>query len=262
MTAGLITLTTDFGAGSYYVASMKGVVLAINPEAALIDGCHAISPQNVRQGAFVLAQLAETFPAGTIHVAVVDPGVGTDRPLVYAGIGGQHFVAPDNGLLHLISQRHAPDQVVAIENPRWWRQPVSATFHGRDILAPVAAHLSRGVDPGELGPPRRELAKLDWPEARIGPKSITGELLFADSFGNLVTNIPADALTLVPRDTVKVSVEAHETLGIYTTYGDVPPGTLMALLGSSGYLELAVTSDSAAEILGIGHAVPVHLSWE
>lgn len=262
MKAGLITLTTDFGVGSYYVASMKGVVLSINPEATLVDACHGIAPQNIRQGAFVLAQLVETFPAGTIHVVVVDPDVGTERPLVYAGMGGQQFVAPDNGLLHLVAQTHRPERIVALENPRWWRQPVSPTFHGRDILAPVAAHLSLGVDPKELGPARGELAGLDWPELQVGPNSIAGEVLFADCFGNLITNIPAEVLEQVPADRVVVSVDSHETFGIHRTYGEFPPATLLALVGSSGYLELAVTGDSAAEVLGVTHAVAVHLSWD
>jgi S-adenosylmethionine hydrolase len=261
MKPGLITLTTDFGAGSYYVASMKGVMLAINPTVSIIDACHAIAPQNVRQGAFVLAQLVETFPADTLHVAVVDPGVGTSRAIVYAKMGGQHFLAPDNGLLHLVAARHPPERVVAPENPQWWRHPVSPTFHGRDILAPVAAHLSLGVDPEELGPSRPGLAQLDWPQPRVAPNAIDGEVLFGDSFGNLITNIPAALLLEVPKDRVVVTLDSHETTGIYTTYADMPPETLLALVGSSGYLEIAVTEDSAAELLGVRGAVPVRLAW-
>ena len=145
----LITLMTDFGAGSPYVAAMKGVILSINPSVTLVDLTHAIPPQDVREGALVLEDVAPYFPPGTIHVAVVDPGVGTDRAILYAEIGSQRYVAPDNGLLSRLSRNTPPSRIVRLTNPDYWLRPVSATFHGRDIMAPVAARLSLGLDPAK-----------------------------------------------------------------------------------------------------------------
>ncbi|HPP53751.1 MAG TPA: SAM-dependent chlorinase/fluorinase, partial [Thermoguttaceae bacterium] len=151
---GIITLTTDFGVESPYVAAMKGVIFSLNPAAVVVDLSHAIPPQNIRQAAIVLEEVAPYYPAGSIHVVVVDPGVGTDRALVYARIGEQHYLAPDNGVLsRLVWLGWVPEEVRRLENPRFWRHPVSRTFHGRDILAPSAAYLSLGVSPAELGPP-------------------------------------------------------------------------------------------------------------
>lgn len=258
----VITLTTDFGEGAYYVASMKGAILSVNGRARIVDASHSIAPQNVRQGAFVLAQIAGNFPRATIHVAVIDPGVGTERKLVYAAMGGQHFLAPDNGVLGLVARSHPPERLIALEEPRWWRHPVSRTFHGRDILAPVAAHLSGGVDPGQLGPVLERLLPLDWPEPSTRPGGIDGDVLFADSFGNLISNVPAALLASAPRAGLRVTVGDHEITGLHGTYADVDPGTLLALVGSSGYLEIAVTGGSAAEVLGTSGPVPLRLTWK
>lgn len=262
MDRGLITLLTDFGTGSHYVAIMKGVMLGINPAVRIVDVSHAVPPQDVRQGAWLLAEAARWFPPETIHVAVVDPGVGTQRRLVYARMGGQHFVAPDNGLLGLMARRAPPERLVTLAEPRYWLSEVSATFHGRDIMAPVAAWLSRGLDPALLGPPQDRLLSCEWPEVLQVPGRIEGCVQSIDSFGNLITNITADRLEHTPRDErVRIVCEEHETLGIYRTYADQPPQTLIALIGSSGCLELAVVNDNAAELLGIRVGAPVQVCW-
>lgn len=258
----LITLTTDFGVGSPYVAAMKAVVLSINPAARLVDLTHAIPPQDVRQGAIALADVAPLFPAGTIHVAVVDPGVGTSRAIVYAEIGPQRFVCPDNGLLSRLAESQAPSRIRAITEKQWFRQPVAPTFHGRDVMAPVAAHLSLGLDPERLGPPHPLLAAIQWPGAVKVANRIDGEVTSTDSFGNLVTNITREMLAGVPTDeSVGVVCDEHETRGIFTAYADQPPMTLIALIGSNDCLELAIVDDSAAIMLGVGVGAPVQVRW-
>jgi len=185
----IITLLTDFGPDSPYVASLKGVILSLQPEAVLVDLSHSIRPQEVRQAAWVLAEAAPCFPPDTIHVAVVDPGVGTCRAIVYAAMAGQHFIAPDNGLLSLLADRHRPTRLVRLDNPAFWRAEVSRTFHGRDIMAPVAAHLSRGVGADRLGSPQESLVRIDWPQPRQEAHRTVGQVVWIDSFGNLITNL-------------------------------------------------------------------------
>jgi S-adenosylmethionine hydrolase len=259
----IITLTTDFGPSSPYAAAMKGVVLSINPAATLVDLTHGIRPQDVAQAAVVLDDVAERFPPGTIHVAVVDPGVGTDRAIVYARIRGQQYVCPDNGLLSRLARRSAPERIIRLENPAYWLTPVSATFHGRDIMAPVAAHLSLGLDPGLLGA-RADLAgRLDWPEPRQSADRIDGVVLEIDSFGNLITNITADLLAGRPTDGRAIVVcGIYETYGIYSAYAQNPQGTLIALIDSGGRLELAIVGENASRQLDIRVGTPVTVGWE
>lgn len=259
----VITLTTDFGTGSPYVAAMKGVILTINPNATIVDITHHIPPQNVHQGAMVLADVTGRFPQGTVHVAVIDPAVGTERTIVYAEIGQQRYVAPDNGLLSRVADRTPPTRLISLSNPEYWLDPVSATFHGRDIMAPVAAWLSVGLDPQRLGSPLADLARLDWPQVRHTEQRIEGAVLEIDSFGNLVTNISAEMLAGRPTDErVCVICSIYETWGIYHAYADRPGGTFIALIGSSGRLELAVVGDNAAERLGIQVGTRVVVAWE
>jgi S-adenosylmethionine hydrolase len=257
-----ITLTTDFGANSPYVAAMKAVILSINPQARIIDVAHAIPPQDIRQGAIALADVAPLFPAGTIHVAVVDPGVGTARQIVYAEIGPHRYVCPDNGLLSRLAAQQMPSKMRAITADQWFRRPVAPTFHGRDVMAPVAAHLSLGLDPDQLGPPLTELATLDWPGAAKVANRIDGSVTAIDSFGNLVTNITREQLAGVPTDeSVTISCDEHETQGIFTAYAEQPPMTLIALIGSTDCLELAIVGDSAAIMLGVKAGTPVAVRW-
>jgi S-adenosylmethionine hydrolase len=260
--APIITLTTDFGEGSPYVAAMKGVILSINTHAHIVDVTHAIGPQDVRRGAVVLDEVTPLFPPGAIHVAVVDPGVGTSRAIVYAEIGGHRYIGPDNGLFSRLAKRQPPTKIRAITAAEWFRQPVSATFHGRDVMAPVAAHLSLGVDPDRLGPPHGALAALAWPGARKLANRIDGQVTAIDSFGNLITNITRDMLAEAPTDeSVGVSCDEHETRGIFRAYADQPPMTLIALVGSNDCLELAIVQDSAALMLGVGVGTPVEVRW-
>ncbi|MEX2091748.1 MAG: SAM-dependent chlorinase/fluorinase [Pirellulales bacterium] len=258
----LITLTTDFGEGSRYVAAMKGVILSINPRASLIDSSHCVPPQDIRRGAIALAETAPFFPPDTIHVAVVDPGVGTGRRIVYARIGLQQFIAPDNGLLSRLAAAEPPSKIVSLDEPRFWLPRVSTTFHGRDIMAPVAARLSLGLSPDELGRPLDSLVPLAWPEAEKVANRITGEVIEVDSFGNLVTNISSEVLESVPTDeSVTVTCDEHVTQGIFTTYSDQPPMTLIALVGSGDRLELAIVDENASLMLGVTVGAPVIVSW-
>jgi len=264
----ILTLTTDFGTGSPYVAAMKGVVLSIHPAAQLIDLSHAIRPQQVRQAALLLAETTSLFPAGTLHVVVVDPGVGTARAIIYAEIGGQRYLCPDNGLLSLVLQRDrlaksgTPTMIRRVTSEKYFRHPVSPTFHGRDIMAPIAAHLSLGLNPETLGPPFESPRDLTWPAAFKEANRISGEIVAVDAFGNLVTNITRDQLAGVPTGTeTGIFCEDHETRGIFTTYADQPAMTLIALVGSNDCLELAIVNDSAAGLLGSDVGTPVEIRW-
>ncbi len=258
----LITLTTDFGLGSPYVAAMKGVMLSINPTARIVDISHGIGPQNVRQGAVLLAEAAGWFPAGTIHVGVVDPGVGTERRIVYAQIGDQQFIAPDNGLLSRLTAKARASRIIALENAEHWLPSVSNTFHGRDIMAPVAAQLSLGMEPHRLGPTVAELIELDWPAPQVESRVIRGEVSWIDSFGNLMTNITTAMLAAIPdEDSPEVEIAGQTIRGIELAYGHRPAGTPLALVGSGGYLEIAVTNGSAAVKFGAGEGATVTVRW-
>jgi S-adenosylmethionine hydrolase len=257
----LITFTTDFGTGSPYVAQMKGVILSICREVELIDVTHAVSPQNIREGTIVLADVAPRFPSGTIHVAVVDPGVGTARRLIYAEIGSQRFLAPDNGLLSLLVRRELPRRMIALENPRFWLSQPSPTFHGRDILAPVAAHLASGAEPGELGPLLDQIEMLAWQQPVKDGNRLAGEVLYVDSFGNLITNIGRDELAALgdPADLV-IDCGGRQIYGIVPTYGAAAPGEWLVLFDSQGRLEIAVAHGNAARAVQVGPGALVSIS--
>ena len=258
----IITLTTDFGTNSAYVAQMKGVILTLNPEAVLVDITHAIAPQDIRQGAVVLEEVAPRFPGGTIHIVVVDPGVGTARRLVCAEVAGHCYLAPDNGLLSRLTRSQPASRIVALTNREYWLPQVSHTFHGRDILAPVAAHLSLGVPPQRLGEPVEHLTTLDWPEAVVELRRIAGIVLCVDSFGNVISNIPAVCLPpSVPRDQLLVHCGGHEVRGVQTTYSERPAGTLLALVDSQDRLEVAISGGNAAAALRVQFGDPVVVTW-
>lgn len=258
----LITLTTDFGEGSYYVAAMKGVIARIDPAATVVDLTHGVPAQSIADGAAALAAAVPWFPAGSLHIAVVDPGVGTDRQIVYVELGDWRFVLPNNGLLTRLASSYTASKMVVIENREHWLPEVSSTFHGRDIMAPVAAKLGLGLSPDALGRPADKLLLLPEPRAeRVGDR-IQGEVVEVDSFGNLITNITSVMLEGAPRDeTLLVHCDGHQTMGLYTTYGDQPEMTLIALVGSSDRLELAIVNDSAAAMLGVRVGTLVEVSW-
>jgi S-adenosyl-L-methionine hydrolase (adenosine-forming) len=253
----IVTLTTDFGAGSPYVAAMKGVMLGINPAVRMVDISHDVPPQDVHQGAVLLAEATTWFPPHTIHVAVVDPGVGTARKMIYARIGDQQYLAPDNGLLSLLAKRNRPSGIVELANADYWLPHISNTFHGRDILAPVAAQLSLGLESERLGPTRADLQMLDWPDARRAGNRIEGAVRWIDGFGNAITNIQGSMLGDWDSADLRIQCAGREIVGLAVTYGNQNAGQLTALVGSSGYLEIAVVNGNAAKLLAISNAAPV-----
>lgn len=259
----VITLTTDFGEASPYVASMKGVILGINPAARLLDLSHAIPPQDVRHAAFFLASAIPCFPSTAIHVVVVDPGVGTARDILYVEVGGHRLLAPDNGCWTKLARECGGSPLVRrLENAQYWRQPLSDTFHGRDIFAPVAAHLSLGVDPAQLGAVTNRWVKL--PEAKPERRGdvVTGEIDFVDDFGNLITNIPATMLGSIASRACGIEVGSREVPRFVRTYGEAAPGELIALVSSGGMLEIAVSQGSAARMLQVGAGTAVRVSFK
>ncbi len=247
MSDALVTLTTDFGEDSPYVAAMKGVILGLNPRARLVDLSHQIPPQNVRHAAYFLQAALPYFPPGVIHLVVVDPGVGSARALLYVEVKGHRLLAPDNGCWTELARDAAqPPTVLRLSEPRYWRHPVSATFQGRDILAPVAAHLSLGVTPQALGCPATAWVQLELPAPILQPDRLIGEVIFVDHFGNLITNIPGEALAAWAQAPLRITV-AGRAVGRYArTYADVEPGTLVGLMSSTGTLEVAVNQGNAA----------------
>ncbi len=245
----IITLTTDFGSYDPYVAAMKGVILGISPDATIVDVTHEVPQQQVREAAYVLRHSAPYFPDGTIHVVVVDPGVGSSRRPIAVRTEGAYFVAPDNGVLGYVLEREERFDVVHLNNPAYWRQPVSKTFHGRDIFAPVAAHLASGAPFESLGEPIDDLVTLSWPLPEYRPDGcIEGEIVHVDRFGNLVSNIPGDA---IKGRRYLTTINGATVSEVHATYADVYPGALLTLIGSHGYVEIAVRDGSAVELLGV-----------
>ena len=263
----IITLTTDFGYDDAYVAALKGAILSINPEANIIDISHSIEPQNILQAAFILGIAYRYFPKQTIHVAIVDPGVGSERQGVIVKTPSALFVAPDNGILSyiiddlfLVESRSLTEhthglkeivfktglEAVAITDPRFWRHPVSPTFHGRDIFAPVAAGLSLGISLYEFGEKIRSLHVLSIPKPSFDPDgNLVGLVLYIDHFGTLITNIKNNEL---PGKDVLVEVAGHCIQGISDYYAQNEG--VMAILGSGGYLEVSLRDGSACDFLG------------
>jgi len=245
----LITLTTDFGTRDAFVGVMKGVILRLNPDAILVDITHDIAPQNVAHAAFVLASAVPYFPPNTIHLVVVDPGVGSARRALAAQVGETFFVAPDNGVLSLVLPPSS--SVIHLTNPAYWLPRVSTTFHGRDIFAPVAAHLSLGVPLAALGTPIDDWVQLPQTRATRHGDIITGRVVYIDRFGNALTNIGEELLEGLERARLVVRVGAQTLHGIHTTYTDVAPGDALALVSSTFHIEIAVREGNAAQTLGI-----------
>jgi S-adenosylmethionine hydrolase len=256
----IITLLTDFGLEDSYVAEMKGVILSIVPDAALVDITHLIPPQDVVRGALVLAAAFHQFSAGTVHLAVVDPGVGTQRRGIAVRAAGHAFVGPDNGLLQLALERarRLPAfqrlEAVHLDRPSFWLPDISPTFHGRDVFGPIAAHLARGVPLEEVGTPIESLTELAVPLAptQAPDGAVMGQVIATDRFGNLTTNVRADLLRNVGAADVVIEVAGRRIKGLNRTYGDGQPGDLLALFGSAGYLEIAVVNGNAKRALGVG----------
>ena len=257
---GIITLTTDFGLADSYVGTMKGVVLSIAPTARMVDITHDISPQNIHQAAYLVQTFYSYFPAGTTHLVIVDPGVGSDRRAIVLCTPNAMFVAPDNGVLtyvwHDALERwpRGTCSVFALANPSFWLPQVSNTFHGRDIFAPVAAHLSAGAPLEEFGPQLTQIVEAELEQPATGRNGeLVGRIIHLDHFGNCITNITPRYLEQAGFDErLSVKIIDQHIAGISHTFADVAVGELIALIGSNGRLELAVRNGSAAQTLGVG----------
>lgn len=243
-----ITLLTDFGTADYFVGAMKGAILSVNPQAVIVDITHEIPAQDVAAGAFTLLAAYNTFPAGTIHVAVVDPGVGSSRRPIVVSAGGYVFVGPDNGVFTHIYDRETSFEVFHITATEHFRHPVSTTFHGRDIFAPIAAALSTGVDPGSLGVPIPDPIRL--------PTTTEPHIIHIDRFGNLITNIRRNAF----KEGATLVINGQTISTLRNFFGEEVGGAEepFAIWGSAGFLEIAVNGRSAAEILGVKLGDEVH----
>ena len=252
----IVTFTTDFGFSDGYVGAMKGVVLSLAPDARLIDITHGIAPQDVAGGAIALAQAAPLFPRGTIHVAVVDPGVGGARADVVVAAAGAIFIGPDNGVLSLAAAE--PRQVYRIDAGAFRREPVSPTFHGRDVFAPAAGRLAAGAAPADAGPLLPSLVELDTPLVRRVGDRVEGRVTHVDGFGNLLTSLGADVVA--PEAQIEITGrEGTFRPALGKTFADVAPGELVAYIGSSGLLEIGLRDGSAAAATGAGRGSPVRL---
>ena len=274
MSSPLLVFTTDFGLSDSYAGVMKGVALGINPDLSFIDLTHQVSPQDIAQGAFVLGVSYRYFPPDAIHVAVVDPGVGTKRRPILLETNHGSFVAPDNGLLSRVLSEYLSEppsspgmvelpatvRAVHLTNPEYWLHPVSSTFHGRDIFTPVAAHLSLGVAPESLGEPAGQLAWLPLPKPRVTSEGVSGEIIYCDVYGNMISSIPAGLLE--GQDIAEVRIRGRSIRRLSHTFLDSDPSTgLIALFGSHGYLEVAVPNGSAAATLNAEQGEPLAVTF-
>lgn len=255
-----ITLTTDYGTTSPYAAALKGVMLSLNPDARILDLSHNIPPQDIRHAAYFLASALPHFPPDALHVVVVDPGVGGDRDILYVEVGAQRILAPDNGCWTLLHDGQPPIRVLRLTEKRYWRPTVSPTFHGRDIFAPVAANLSLGLDPRKLGPPVSTWVRLERSVCSRSPEGLIGEVVFVDHFGNLISNVPGEVLS-ERGGRMWIKVGGHEVPRVVHTYVEAEPGSLVALVSSDGWLEIAVGHGSAARRLHAGVGTVVSVGW-
>jgi S-adenosylmethionine hydrolase len=252
----IVTLTTDFGSGSGYAAELKGRLLQAGDRCTLVDIAHDVPPHDIRAAAWLVAQACPAFPPGTLHLVVVDPGVGTRRRLVWARLGAEphhhDFLCPDNGVLSLVMRKLPLKEARRIDVPA----DAAATFHGRDALAPLAVRLLDGMQTAEIGAHVGDLAPLPWPEPRREAGRLEGEVIHVDAFGNLITNLPA---TLLPQIAAagRLRVGRHEIGTIVRTYGDAPRATPVVLAGSQGLIEAAVVEGRADERLECGIGTPV-----
>jgi S-adenosylmethionine hydrolase len=251
----LVTLLTDFGLRDHFVAAMKGVMLSLNPDLMFVDISNLIPPQDVFGGAFTLGQAWSLFPPKTVHLAVVDPGVGTARKALAASAGGQFFIAPDNGILRCVMEAREDFTAYEITADHYFHKPVSSTFHGRDVFAPIAAWISRGIPLEQVGPLVAEPVRLKIPVAKkVREGLIQGAVLAVDQFGNLVTNLkPED----VPPSSKIILAGQREITSFRTTYGEGAAGELFLVPGSTGYLEISLKNGSAAAALNVKTGAPI-----
>lgn len=260
----IITLTTDFGLNDHFVGAMKGVILELAPDAQIIDINHSVQAFDVLDGALTISQAYSYYPSGTVHMVIVDPGVGTARrPILLTGDRHQ-FVAPDNGVLSLVYDREERISVRHITSEHYFLQPRSNTFHARDIFSPVAAYLAKGVDPDRFGDEITDYVRFNAPRPKpVDERTLRGVVLKVDRFGNLITNItPQDLPALFEANTPAFNVTVGTKSQInrmYTSYADGTPGEVFGILGSMGYLELAANRGSAFQLLGAGKGSEVNV---
>jgi S-adenosylmethionine hydrolase len=258
----IITLLTDFGSQDYFVGAMKGAILSINPAASIVDITHEIPPHNIQAAAFTLLASYKDFPAGTIHAAVVDPGVGSDRRPILIECAQQLFVGPDNGIFSWICEREKHFRAVHLTNQKFFRHPVSRTFHGRDIFAPVAASLSNGTAPGDFGPVIDDLVQLESLKPRTVSKGVTeASIIHIDHFGNCITNVTRDDFGADGFSGTQLSVNGREVSSgrEFFAESEASKAELFCVFGSVGFLEIAAQNYSAATILGVQAGQPVIL---
>lgn len=256
----IITLLTDFGTRDIYVGVMKGVIKDIAPDADLIDLTHDIPAQDIAAGAFALKSACRYFPAGTIHLAVVDPGVGSARRPIAAQIGSCFYVCPDNGLLSYVLAEDTLREAVTLNHTQYHRPTVSRTFHGRDIFAPVAAHLSLGAQIGALGTPLHTLTTFPLLQPSVSRDTITCHVIHIDVFGNVLTDLTEDIYDTWKAAVERITIDGRDIPGPLTSYSDVSHGAPLTLFSSAGHLEIAVRDGSAREMFGLQHgdAITVH----
>jgi S-adenosylmethionine hydrolase len=258
----IVTLTTDFGTNDHFVGAVKGVILDIVPEAAIVDISHAVQAFDVLDGALTISQAYSYFPTGTVHMVVVDPGVGTARRPILASSDGYHFVAPDNGVLSMVYAREERIHVRHITSDHYFRQPVSNTFHARDVFAPVAGYLAKIVDSHKFGDEIEDYVRFAAPKPKpAGDNKLRGVVLKVDRFGNLITNVtPEDAPALfAPNAAFKIVVGSKEISDIRAAYAEGAPGEVFAVLGSMGYLEIVANRAAAAQLTGAGKGSEVSI---
>jgi S-adenosylmethionine hydrolase len=256
----VIALLTDFGTRDHYAGTMKGVALGICPDATLVDITHDVAAHDVLGGALELAAAYKYFPAGTIFLVVVDPGVGSKRRGLAMEAGDYKFVAPDNGVLTAVIDDHAPKKVVELSERRYARPSVSRTFEGRDRFAPAAAWLAKGIDLSALGRSAGPIERLEIPHPEVAADHVAGRVLRVDRFGNLITNIDRKTFDKLSEAPLEIRVGAHQVSKVVTTYADVAPGDVCALFGSTDHLEIAANGASAAAVLGMGRGAAVHVA--
>lgn len=253
----IITLTSDFGTRDFYVSAMKAMVLGVNRDVRLIDVSHDVPPQDIMAAAWVTRNSAFLYPSGTIHLVVVDPGVGTQRKPVALRIRDQIFVGPDNGLFSLVADQQ-PYEAYELTNTSFWTNERSSTFHGRDIFAPVAGHLSKGVELDELGVPLEQLVSYRWALPVADSEGIQGWVMHIDHYGNLITNITREMLeSVTAKSPVKIYIGNSILKQIVRTYADVDSGEPAALIGGSGHLEIAVNGGNAERLLSGHKGMPI-----
>lgn len=255
----IITLTSDFGLQDHYVSAMKAVILGISPEARLIDVSHDIPAQDIMAGAWVIRNSAFLFPPESVHLVVVDPGVGTSRHPVILKVKDQYFVGPDNGIFSLFYSEF-DYQAYRLNNPKYWRDGVSRTFHGRDIFAPVAAHLSKGVSFDELGEPISDLVSYHWAVPIADKDGLQGWVVHIDRFGNLITNISESLIKdHIKKKKVKIYVGNTMLEKVVNTFGDVEEGEPAAFIGSSGVLEIGINKGNAGRMLSVDKGAQISI---